>query len=93
MSTKWEYKKIKQDSVEAVKQLHELGTKGWELVTIDVNLYYYFKRPMSCKNCKYYKKEIIHSRYGSTFSDDYCVNGDKKKLLSLEGCINIISEN
>lgn len=93
MAIKWEYKRIKQDSTEVVKQLHELGAKGWELVTIDSNLYYYFKRPMSCENCKYYKREIIYSRYGSTFSNYYCTNKGKKELLSFDGCIDIISEN
>ena len=46
----WEYKEV----INVNYRLNELGGQGWELCAINGNIFY-FKRPMQCENCKYYK--------------------------------------
>lgn len=66
--------------------LNDLGGKGWELCGIEDH-WFYFKRPMSCTNCKHCvtKKEVVSS--GISYTQSFCTkNSDKKHLCNLEGC-------
>lgn len=87
---KWEYKIMyRRRDKSIIDQLHELGTKGWELVTVTSRYGYYLKRPMCCENCRFYEKVITHiSRTGGVFSDVLCKENpnDPKSLSSSDGC-------
>lgn len=50
----WEYKQVYCTLSDNPDVLNELGGQGWELCAINESMFY-FKRPMKCENCKYYK--------------------------------------
>lgn len=53
----WEYKQVYRvysDVQEALNILNVHGGQGWELCASNESMFY-FKRPMKCENCKYYK--------------------------------------
>lgn len=75
---KWEYI-TKHHSV----NLNELGGDGWELCAVERTYWYVLKRPMECKNCQFYKSEIVYTRDGH-FLSKKCSEGEYP--MQWDGC-------
>ena len=56
----WEYKQVYRNVQEVLSTLNKLGGQGWELCAINESILY-FKRPMKCENCGYFKPSSYHA--------------------------------
>lgn len=74
---KWEYI-IRHRTV----NLNELGGEEWELCSAEED-WYTFKRPMKCKNCKFYKTKLVSLRYGQVLYKS-CIEGNLPE--NWDGC-------
>lgn len=55
----WEYKQVYRNVSDASNILNRFGGQSWELCAVNENIFY-FKRPMKCENCGYYKPSSYH---------------------------------